>query len=95
MAARVQFLAEKIADADERLITVVDEVAPALVPAKAVGPVTAAQLLATAGENTDRIKSKAAFAALCDRSSLNYSWMNRPLMQTFCTFLISVVPPIL
>lgn len=70
LAKRVRFLDEEITDADKDLDTVVEQVAPALLKAKAVGPVTAAQLLTTAGENSDRIKSKASFAALCGVSPI-------------------------
>jgi transposase len=40
-------------------------VAPALVDAFGVGPDTAAELLIAAGDNTDRIRSEAAFAKMC------------------------------
>ena len=73
LAERVRFLDEEIIDADEQLAPAVEQVAPALVQAKAVGTVTAAQLLVTAGENPERIKSKAAFAALCGVSPIQAS----------------------
>ena len=38
---------------------------PAIVQAKCIGVVTAAQLLATAGDNPERISSEAAFAMMC------------------------------
>ena len=38
---------------------------PALLAIKAVGPVIGAQLLITAGDNPDRLRSEASFAALC------------------------------
>ena len=39
--------------------------APTLVEITGIGPDTAAALLATAGDNPDRLRSEAAFAALC------------------------------
>ena len=43
---------------------------PALRAAYGVGPDTAAQLLLTAGGNSDRLRSEAAFAALCGASPI-------------------------
>ena len=44
---------------------IVDELAPDLIAGKAIGYEPAAQLLITAGDNPDRLKSEASFAALC------------------------------
>ena len=44
---------------------IVQEVAPNLLARNSIGPESAAQLLLTAGENSERIKSEASFAALC------------------------------
>lgn len=70
LATRVEFFDEEISNADDDLETLTNEVAPALTHAKEIGPVSAAQLLVTAGENPDRITSKAAFAALCGISPI-------------------------
>lgn len=43
----------------------VDELAPELIAGKAIGYESAAQLLITAGDNPERLKSEASFAALC------------------------------
>ena len=44
---------------------IVDDLAPELVACMAIGYETAAQLLITAGDNPERLKSEAGFAALC------------------------------
>lgn len=38
---------------------------PGSLPVKGVGPVIGAQLLITAGDNPDRLRPSASFAALC------------------------------
>lgn len=58
-------LHDEIADLDAMIGAIVAELAPSLVARSAVGTETAAQLLLTAGDNSDRIKSEASFAALC------------------------------
>ena len=45
--------------------TIVDELAPNLVARNSIGHVGAAQLLLTAGDNPERLRSEASFAALC------------------------------
>lgn len=44
---------------------IVDELAPELITGKAIGYESAAQLLITVGDNPERLKSEASFAALC------------------------------
>lgn len=70
LARRVQFLDEEATGAEVELASLTAELAPALANAHAVGPVIAAQLLVTAGENPERIASKDAFAALCGTSPI-------------------------
>ena len=65
LARRIEFLNEEITTADDQIATLTTDVAPALAAAKGIGPISAAKLLVTAGENPERITSKAAFAALC------------------------------
>ena len=70
LARRHQQLSDEIAELEvllERLVTAQN---PALAAAKGVGPVTAAQLLVTAGDNPDRLRGEAAFAALCGVSPI-------------------------
>src|SRR5215831_17267149 len=47
------------------IIAIVDELAPALVARNSIGHGSAAQLLLTAGDNAQRLRSEASFAALC------------------------------
>jgi transposase len=65
LARRHQQLSEEIAEADQELHQLVHQVAPALLALPGVGPEVAGQVLISAGDNLDRIKSEAAFAHLC------------------------------
>ena len=58
-------LHDEIADLDVMIGAIVDELAPALVARNSIGPESAAQLLLTAGDNSERLHSEASFAALC------------------------------
>lgn len=70
LARRHEYLGEEIDQAKEELAALTTQVAPELTQARAIGTITAAQLLVTAGANPERIKSKAAFAALCGVSPI-------------------------
>ena len=50
------------------IAAIVDTLAPALVARNSIGYESAAQLLLTAGDNSERLHSEAAFAALCGAS---------------------------
>jgi transposase len=65
LARRIRVLETEIADHDKELKALVQEVAPTLLTRVGIGPVHAAQLIVTAGQNLDRMKSDAAFARLC------------------------------
>jgi transposase len=65
LARRCQHLSEEIADADADLAAALNHTAPRLLEAFGVGAEVAGQLLVTAGDNPDRIRHDAAFAALC------------------------------
>src|SRR5215216_6793707 len=65
LARRHQQLSEEIAEADHELDQLVHQVAPELLALPGVGPEVAGQVLTSAGDNPDRIKSEAAFAHLC------------------------------
>lgn len=65
LARRITHLEVEIDDANTDLDTLVRRHQPALLAEVGVGPVTAAQLLITAGDNPDRMHSPAAFVALC------------------------------
>ena len=65
IATRVQALSAEIAQADKRLRPAVAKTAPRLSALYGAGPEVAGQLLATAGDNPDRLRSEAALAHLC------------------------------
>lgn len=65
LARRVHTLSDEIADLDDDLDALVAETAPTLTAMFGVGTDTAGQLLATVGDNPDRIATSAAFAHLC------------------------------
>jgi len=65
LARRHQHLADEIRDADSELTTLVTDTGPRLLALQGVGIDVAGQLLTTAGENPDRLRSEAAFAHLC------------------------------
>lgn len=65
LARRHQFLSQEINDADTELRTLVAVAAPRLIKLPGVGTEVAAQLLTTAGDNPDRLRSDGAFAHLC------------------------------
>ncbi len=65
IAQRVQHLAAEIAQADKCLKPVVAKTAPTLSALMGVGPEVAGQLLTTAGDNPERLRSEAALAHLC------------------------------
>ena len=65
LARRHRALADEISQLDERILRRARRANPALMSIKGVGPAIGAQLLLTAGENPDRLRSSASFAALC------------------------------
>lgn len=64
-ARRYLELHDEIADLDVMISVIVDEPVPELIAGKAIRYESAAQLLITAGDNPERLKSEASFAALC------------------------------
>ncbi|WP_307808148.1 IS110 family transposase [Streptomyces oryzae] len=73
LARRYQHLTEEIAEADAELEPLIAQAAPGLVELVGVGTETAAQLLITAGDNPDRLKSEASVAHLCGASPISAS----------------------
>ncbi len=65
LAARYHHLSSEIRAADRDLHELVAQAAPELLELVGVGTEVAGQLLTTAGDNTDRMHSEAAFAHLC------------------------------
>jgi transposase len=64
LAKRITDLDSQLARLEQRLRSIVAEHAPALIGIHGVGPLVAAQLLASVGDNPNRIRSEAAFAKL-------------------------------
>ncbi|HCA84348.1 MAG TPA: IS110 family transposase [Streptomyces sp.] len=64
LARRHQTMDEEIAELDAELGPLTRQAAPALLELYGVGPETAGQLLASAGDNPERMRSEAAFAHL-------------------------------
>ena len=65
LARRYLDLHDEIADLDAMIKAIVDDLAPELIARNSIGHNGAAQLLLTAGENPERLRSEASFAALC------------------------------
>ena len=65
LARRYLELHDEIADLDTMIGAIVGELAPELVACNSIGQNGAAQLLLTAGDNPERLRSEAGFAALC------------------------------
>jgi transposase len=65
LARRYLELHDEIADLDAMIGAIVDELAPELVARNSIGRNGAPQLLLTAGDNPERLRSEAGFAALC------------------------------
>jgi transposase len=70
LARRIAALSEEIDELDADLRPLVALTAPALMAIYGVGTEVAAQLLVTAGDNPDRLRSEAAFAQLCGTAPL-------------------------
>ena len=68
LARRYIELHDEIADLDVMIGAIVEDLAPELVARNSIGHNGAAQLLLTAGDNPERLKSEASFAALCGAS---------------------------
>lgn len=65
LARRMLELGDEIAMLDELIEPLVIALAPQLLQRNGIGIEVAGQLLVTAGDNTDRLRSEAAFAMLC------------------------------
>jgi transposase len=65
LARRYLELHDEIGDLDAMIAAIVDELAPNLVARNSIGHIVAAQLLLTAGDNPERLRSEASFASLC------------------------------
>jgi len=65
LARRVLDLGDEIADLDRLIAPLVAELAPGLLALPGVGVANAGELLVTAGQNPERLRSEAGFAMLC------------------------------
>lgn len=65
LARRYLELRDEIADQDVMIAAIVDELSPELIKRHAVGYESALQLLITAGDNSQRLRTESGFAALC------------------------------
>ena len=70
LATRWLSIHEEVKTHTSHLKCLTQQVAPALVEAFGIGPEVAGELLVAAGDNTDRIRSEAAFAKLCGVSPI-------------------------
>ena len=70
LARRYLELHDEIADLNDMIGAIVDELAPELVARAAIGHGSTAQPLLTAGDNQERLGSEASFAALCGVSPI-------------------------
>jgi transposase len=58
-------LSAEIAELEALIAPLVEQINPELLALNGVGPDSAGQLLITAGQNTERLRSEGAFAMLC------------------------------
>jgi transposase len=70
LARRHQQLSADIAELDALILPLIEKINPRLLAVHGVGPDVAGQLLVTAGDNPDRLRSEAAFAMLCGAAPL-------------------------
>ncbi len=65
LARRHGALSEEVAELDKLIGPLIKAINPALLQLTGVGPDVAGQMLVTAGQNTQRLRSEGAFAMLC------------------------------
>jgi hypothetical protein len=73
LARRILARTDEIHDLEQRLTDTITLHRPTLLTRRGIGPDNAAALLITAGDNPDRLRSEASFAALCGVSPLESS----------------------
>lgn len=73
LARRHQTLTVELTELDDAITELCALENPALLAARAVGPDVASALLVTAGDNPERMRSEASFAALCGASPIEAS----------------------
>jgi hypothetical protein len=73
LARRIRQLKREILELDRQLEQLVTAAAPRTVQLFGVGTQSASQLLVTAGQNIDRLRSEAAFAKICGAAPIQAS----------------------
>ncbi|MBV8994342.1 MAG: IS110 family transposase [Pseudonocardiales bacterium] len=73
LAQRILTLTSEIRDLEHQITAAVTSHTPTLLTRRGIGPDNAAALLIAAGDNPDRLRSEASFAALCGVSPLEAS----------------------
>jgi transposase len=73
LARRIQYLAAEIHDLKKRITTAIKNSMPQLLEVSGIGLDSAAALLIAAGDNPERLRSEASFAALCGVSPVQAS----------------------
>jgi transposase len=73
LGRRILTLSDEIEELNLTLASLTAQAAPELLALKGVGPNVAGQLLATVGDNPDRLRSEAAFAHLCGVAPISAS----------------------
>lgn len=73
LAGRIQFLEAEIKDALKQMTSLIQQTAPDLLQMQGIGPDSAAALLIATGDNPERLRGEASFAALCGTSPVEAS----------------------
>ena len=73
LARRILTLTDEIRELEHQITTAITSHTPHLLTRRGIGPDNAAALLIAAGDNPDRLRSEASFAALCGVSPLEAS----------------------
>lgn len=73
LARRISQLTKEVTDLETQITAVLKTYAPQLLDTYGAGPDTAAALLITAGDNPERLRTEASFAALCGVSPIEAS----------------------
>jgi transposase len=70
LGRRIATLEQEVKELDRELVPLVAKAAPRTLALLGIGPAHAGQLLVSAGQNIERLRSEAAFAALCGVSPI-------------------------
>jgi transposase len=73
LARRIDQLTQEITDLETQITAILTDHNPQLLSTYGVGPDTAAALLIAAGDNPERLRTEASFAALCGASPIEAS----------------------